>query len=467
LSESSDESSGPVAAEVKKKGKTTTIIVFCFVFIIAWMPLVISLTGVSDVDTMSYSLYSEGYNGCSQLKTTLQGEGGFDVRPLISSLSVVNGINRNSVLCVLGPTLDFSIIEASALLDFFMSGSCLIIADDFGSGNRILDNLALLLPPEYFPSMPLLFTRISAIRFEQRLLLDADSNDDGKPLLPAITNFNDGGAIFQTTQRVVMNYATGISGIGGNFTSIASSSTNSWVTSDWDHPAYDPGRGDTAGPFTLIGVLRVANGLLVLVSDPSIFINDMINRADNRSFALELFTYLAGQTNSNTIIIDHNHLAWGPFSPVLYVGLVMGQITYLSTNWLLAPLAPLMAFWMVRRWITFERPKEEEPREVYRLRGQTAFRAELSNYLRNERYDEAIQIMYTQLKRELVRRYSLRGFDTTSFLAARSGSLPERELALVKDDLDALESATQARRRIDRSKFLDLFWRLKRIREKH
>ncbi len=431
------------------------------------MPLVISITGVGDVDTMSYSMYSDGYNGCSQLRNTLQGTGGFEVHPLISSLSVVNGINRNSVLCVLGPTLDFSIIEASALIDFFVSGSCLIIADDFGSGNRILDNLALLIPPQYFPSEPFGFTLRSAVRFEQRLLLDAGSNDDGKPLLPAITSFNDGGAIFQTTQRVVMNYATGIQGIGGNFTVIATSSPNSWVTSDWNNPAYDPERGDTAGPFTLIGVLSVANGLIVLVSDPSIFINDMIDRADNRSFALELFTYLAEQTNTNTIIIDHNHLSWSPLSPVLYVGLVMGQITYLSTNWLLAPLAPIMAIWMVRKWVTFGRPKEEEPSEVYRLRGQTAFRAELNRYLQSEQYDDAIQVMYTQLKRELVRRHSLRGFDISRLLAARSGSLPERELSLLKDDLEALEKATGARRRIDRSKFLDLFWRIKRIREKY
>ena len=430
------------------------------------MPLVISLSPfIRDVDTMSYSIYSEEYNGCSELKTTLIVDGGFDVHPLISSLSVVNGINRNSVLCVLGPTLDFSIIEASALLDFFESGSCLIIADDFGSGNRILDNLALLLP-QYLPLEPYGFTLRSTIRFDQRLLLDAGSNDGGKPLLPVITEFNDGGTIFPRTNRVVMNYATGIRGFAGGFSVLASSTSNSWVTPDYITPSYVPDR-DEEGPFTLVGMVNILNGTLVLVSDPSIFINDMIDRADNRRFALELFTFLARQANTNTIIIDHNHLAWNPLSPVLYVGLVMGQITYLSTNWLLAPLAPIMAIWMVRRWITFGRPKEEEPREVYRLRGQTAFRAELSNYLRDERYDEAIQIMFTQLKRELGRRYSLREFDITRFLAAKSGSLPERELALVKDDLEALESATQTRRRIDRSKFLDLFWRLKRIREKH
>ncbi len=414
---------------------------------------------------MSYSIYNEeGYNGCSELRTTLQ-DGGFEVHPLISSLSVVNGINRNSVLCVLGPTLDFSIVEAAALYDFFQRGSCLVIADDFGSGNRILDNLALLLPPEDFPSDPFLFTRASRIRFDQRLLLDAGSNDDGKPLLPAITSFNDGGAIFQTTKRVVMNYATGITGIDANFIQIATSSFNSWVTSDWDYPDFDPADSQV-GPFTLIGLLRVGRGLIALVSDPSIFINDMIGRADNRSFALELFTYLAEQTNTNTIIIDHNHLSWNPFSPVLYVGLVMGQITYLSTNWLLAPLAPIMAIWMVRRWITFGRPKEEKPSGVYRLRGQTAFRAQLSHYLRSEQYDDAIQVMFRQLKRELVRKNSLRGFDITRLLAAKSGSLSERELTLLKDDLEALERAT-GRGRIDRDKFLDLFWRLKRVREKN
>jgi hypothetical protein len=259
---------------------------------------------------------------------------------------------------------------------------------------------------------------------------------------------------------------SGITGFGGGFTVLASSSPNSWLTPDWINPAYDPERDDE-GPFTLVGMMNIANGTLVLVSDPSIFINDMIDVADNRRFALELFTFLATQANTNTIIIDHNHLSWDPFSPVLYVGLVMGQITYLSTNWLLAPLAPIMAIWMVRRWVTFGRPKEEEPSAVYRLRGQTAFRAELSHYMSSQRFDEAIRIMYKQLKRELVRKNSLRGFDISRLLAAKSGSLPERDLTLLKDDLETLERATAEGRRIDRDKFLDLFWRLKRIREKH
>ncbi len=464
----------PKAAEAKTRSKFITLFVFCFVFAIAWLPIILSISGVGGVDTLPFSIYNTGSNpgdGCSELALELENNG-FQIDPLISSLSVINGIPGNHVLCIIGPTHYFSIIETSALIDFFLHGGSMLLVDDFGSANTILDQLALYI--DSWPKRMENLMVVSAIRFTRGLLLDASNNDNGTPLLPAINSFNDGGRIFSSGHHVVMNYATSIEAPAGY--EMATSSTNSWIVAgdvvnhiqhggDPSYIAYNATRGDQPGPLPVMVEMQIANGTLMLLSDPSIFINNMIDRGTNRLFSVELFTYLAAQGQTSTIIIDHNHLGWSPTSPVLYVGLMLGQITYVSTNWLLAPLAPLLAIWMVRRYLPFGRPEKQKPMEMYRLRGQTMFTKTLYDYINNHRYDEALQIIYGQLKRDLRRRHGLRVFDISRLLVTVSRTRQPSDIALITDDIEALEKAIHESKRISREDFLDLFFKIKRIRD--
>ena len=219
------------------------------------------------------------------------------------------------------------------------------------------------------------------------------------------------------------------------------------------------------GPFDLMVEINIMNGRIVLVSDPSIFTNDMINRGDNRIFTIELFTYLAQQANANTIIVDHNHLSWLPTTPALLVGLIIGQITYVSTNWLLAPLAPILALWMVYRYLPFSRPEKQTPREIYRLKGETHFSRTLQEFITKQRYDEALRIIYGRLKRDLRRKYGLRVFDVSRLMVSLSKTRQPSDISLLDADLIDLEKATQESRRINRDQFLDLFFKIKRIRD--
>ncbi len=454
----------PKAAEAKKRSKFINILVFCFVFAIAWLPIFLSVSGVGGLDILPFSIYNSHPipgDGCSELALELENNG-YDVNPLISSLSVVNSIPKNCVLCIIGPTHYFSLIETSALLDFFINGGSMLLVDDFGSANTILDGLAMLIVD--WPR----------IRFTQGLLLDATNNDNGIPLLASIESFNDGGRIFSSGHHVVMNYATSIDAPAGS--ALAASSTNSWIVAgdvvshienggDPNYIAYNATRGDQPGPLPLMVELQIENGTLMLLNDPSIFINNMIDRGTNRLFANELFTYLANQANADTIIIDHNHLGWSPNSPVLYVGLMLGQITYVSTNWLLAPLAPLLAIWMVRRYLPFERPEKQKPMEMYRLRGQTMFTKTLYEYINTHQYNEALEIIYGQLKRDLRRRHGLRVFDVPRLLVTVSRTRQPGDIAQITDDFEVLEKAVRESKQIKREEFLDLFFKIERIRE--
>ncbi len=443
-------------------------------FAIAWLPILLSVTGVGGVDILPFSIYNYSPfpgDGCSELALELENNG-YEVNPLISSLSVINGIPGNQVLFIIGPTHFFSIIETSALLDFFINGGSMLLVDDFGSANTILDGLAIYI--DYWPKRMENLMLVSAIRFTQGLLLDATNNDNGTPLLAAINSFNDGGRIFSSGHHVVMNYATSIEAPAG--LALATSSTNSWIVAgdvvnhiqhggDPNYIAYNASRGDQPGPLPLMIEMQIENGRLMLLSDPSIFINNMIDRGTNRLFALELFTYLANQAQADTIIIDHNHLGWSPSSPVLYVGMMLGQITYVSTNWLLAPLAPLLALWMVRRYLPFGRPEKQKPMEMYRLRGQTMFTKTLYDYINNHRYNDALEIIYGQLKRDLRRRHGLRVFDVPRLLVTVSRTRQPSDIALITNDFETLEKAVHESKQIKREEFLDLFFKIERIRD--
>jgi hypothetical protein len=464
----------PKAAEAKKRSKFITIFVFCFVFAIAWLPIMLSITGVGGVDLLPFSIYNTSTDpgdGCSELAGELENNN-FVVSPLISSLSVINSIPGNHVLCIIGPTHYFSIVETSALIDFFEKGGSLLLVDDFGSANTILDGLALY--SDQWPKRQVNLMVVSDIRFSRGLLLDASTNENGRPLLPVINSFSDGGRIFSPGHHVVMNYASTIESSVG--TALASSSTNSWIVAgdvydyviradDPSYIAYNATRGDQPGPLPVMFEIQVMNGTLMMLSDPSIFINNMIDRGTNRRFAVELFSYLANQANTNSIIIDHNHLGWTPTAPVLYVGLMLGQITYVSTNWILAPLAPLLAIWMVRRYLPFGRPEKQKPMEIYRLRGQTMFTKTLYEYINNQRYNEALKTIYGQLKRDLGRKHGLRIFDVPRLLVIISRTRQPSDIALITDDFEAIEKAVQQSKRIKREEFLDLFFKIQRIRD--
>jgi hypothetical protein len=144
---------------------------------------------------------------------------------------------------------------------------------------------------------------------------------------------------------------------------------------------------------------------------------------------------------------------------------MLGQITYVSTNWILAPLAPLLAIWMVRRYLPFGRPEKQKPMEIYRLRGQTMFTKTLYEYINNQRYNEALKTIYGKLKRDLGRKYGLRIFDVPRLLVTVSRTRQPSDIALITDDFEALEKAVQTSKRIKREEFLDLFFQIQRIRD--
>jgi len=144
--------------------------------------------------------------------------------------------------------------------DFVQHGGFLLLFDDYGYGNTILEHLGL------------------ETRFSGRSLLD--------PLfcyknqwLPRVTHFSTELADADI-EAVVLNHGTALSGVDST-KALAWSSDSSFLDLN-ENDSLD--EGEPGGPFPIAAVTRLGNGTVLILSDPSISINSMVGRDNNHDF---------------------------------------------------------------------------------------------------------------------------------------------------------------------------------------
>lgn len=162
-----------------------------------------------------------------------------------------------TILYLIGPSKPFTPEELSSLTGYLKGGGTLILADDFGSGNAILQELGL------------------NTRFSGHLLIDPLFRNKASTL-PKIVNLSPE---LKNITALVFNYATTLNIDPLEIDILASSSSYSYTDSNlnqkWD-------KEETKGPFPVIGKIEYGEGKLYLISDSSIFINSMLNKEDNK-----------------------------------------------------------------------------------------------------------------------------------------------------------------------------------------
>jgi hypothetical protein len=92
----------------------------------------------------TFSVYNEGWDGLSVVKNQIEGilDGSnqkYEVTNIISNLNVLNRFNGSGVLFIIGPAARFDVTETISLILYILKGGSVVIADDYGSGNEILD----------------------------------------------------------------------------------------------------------------------------------------------------------------------------------------------------------------------------------------------------------------------------------------------------------------------------------------
>ena len=199
-----------------------------------------------------------------------------DFRALpLSSLDVLLAAPQESTLLVI-PYMEFTTSDLKILENYVSSGGKLVVLDDYGFGNHILEHLKI------------------ETRFTGNQLLDTLFNYENENF-PKIVNF----VSESTTSEIgnlVFNHATSLENVPQD-NIIAWSSYFSFLDEN-QNSEYD--EGEPEGPFPVIANFQIGKGELVLISDPSILINSMLEMGDNRRF---LENIAQGQ-----IFLDQSHL---------------------------------------------------------------------------------------------------------------------------------------------------------------
>jgi len=197
----------------------------------------------------------------------------------------VTGTDPSSAARIVIPYLSYDAAALADLKFFVDGGGTLVLMDDFGYGNQVLAYLGV------------------TARFSGQPLLD--------PLFcyknawfPRIIDFTP-GVFPDSLNEVVLNHATALLDVDPAAV-LARSSDAAFLDADGSGTL---SAGETAGPLPVAARLPQGKGTLVLVSDPSLVINSMINRTGNRAFVDALLSSGGAKTE---VLFDTSHLAKTP-----------------------------------------------------------------------------------------------------------------------------------------------------------
>jgi hypothetical protein len=228
----------------------------------------------------AYNPLNQDWNGCSKVanitaNTTL----------LLSYEKPLS--NSTSLLAIIGPSVSFTERESSSIGKFLVDGGVVLLADDFGTGNSLLEGL-----------------NVSA-RFSKEPLADLYYYSKN-PDFPIITDFSPSPAT-DNLSAIVLDRPSYINTENSSSVSkIGSSSPFSFIDPSGNGR---PLTNETIASYTVFASVRIGRGLLLLVADPSMFINDMIGLRDN----IRLFQN-ALKMGGSSVIFDTAHLANAPLT---------------------------------------------------------------------------------------------------------------------------------------------------------
>ncbi|GAH71647.1 unnamed protein product, partial [marine sediment metagenome] len=196
----------------------------------------------------------------------------------LASLSDLPPLPSGSTL-ILIPYLDFTPAELEQLHTFVTQGGTLVLADDYGFGNQILEYLGL------------------KARFSGQVLLDPMSNYKNK-WFPRISHIRP-SSLTTNTESLILNHATCLTDVETG-DALALSSVFSFLdlngNEEWDED-------EPTGPLPVISHHSLGSGQLILVSDPSIFINSMETIESNYDFVQNI-----AAITTFRLLVDQSHL---------------------------------------------------------------------------------------------------------------------------------------------------------------
>lgn len=296
--------------------------------------LVIVLCGALVVSASTsgaaFGAYNPAWDGTSEVRGLAQTHS--DSTLTLSTDRYQSTEASNTLAVILAPSESYTQAELTTIHEFVADGGTLLVADNFDSapagppyGNTILESVG------------------ATARFDGALLRD-EQNYYRSPVLPVATNVST-HPYTDDVSELSLNYATAIE--LGDAETLVSTSAVAYL--DRNRSGTLDG-AESVGRYPVVGIESVGNGSVVTVSDPSVFINGMIDQGGNSEFAIALFTA------HQRVIIDYS--VGGATPPLAVVTTVIGTTPLLQgllgggsmlIIWFIAvrPHAPV---WALQQW---------------------------------------------------------------------------------------------------------------------
>ncbi len=271
--------------------------------------LAISLAAPVLSTSEDFSIFNSGWNGTSHLAITTYESGkfapSFTIRSTGTDLSVEQvALDRLALvpttdsLIIIGPKKAFAASEGKAVGDFVRGGGVLLLADDFGSANSLLEGMN------------------ASSRFSHDLVIDLAY--EKQPEFSVCFDFEPDTLTTNVT-TLLMNYPSSLV-LNSSAQVLARSSLASWRDTNGDRLQE---WGEPRGPFPLLAKERLGSGTIILLSDPSVLINGMGKYLNNSLFGSNLMDYVCEDRSS--VYFDESHRDF--FDPVAVTFEFTGQVS--------------------------------------------------------------------------------------------------------------------------------------------
>ncbi len=243
-------------------------VIYGFLIFIGILFLILPLAVPIIKTSAEFSMFNTKWNGCSEFAKLLA-----DREKLIPVMYPYNSVEfgkSTGTLIIIGPDMDFSSLEAEEVKKFLERGGTLFIADDFGTANSLLEKLGV------------------KARFSNQPLKDIFYIKRAE--FPVVVRIED-PELAVGVEKLTLNVPSAIVGAEGEvFTSKVSVVGNSMRS------------------YPILAELKYGNGRIILLSDPSILINDMFE--ENRQFIENLI----GNLGSTFYFDEAHHSDFNPYS---------------------------------------------------------------------------------------------------------------------------------------------------------
>ncbi|WP_458210523.1 DUF4350 domain-containing protein [Haladaptatus sp. NG-SE-30] len=260
---------------------------------------ILGLIVAASTSATSFGAYNAAWDGATGLRTVASDAGASP--EIIHNTSAYTKANPNeTVAVILSPDRPYQQTEQQHLRQFVQRGGTLVVAEDYGEhSNALLASIG------------------ATARIDGRPLRD-ERHHYRSPAMPIARNASN-HTLVTNVSALTLNHGSAVT--PGNATTLVRASEYAYLDTNRNE-ALDENETLASSPVATIE--RVGEGRVIVVSDPSMMINVMLDQPGNHAFVTHVFA------QQEHVLLDYSHTAQLP--PLALAVLILRDSAFLQTG---------------------------------------------------------------------------------------------------------------------------------------